>query len=496
MKQRHQLITQSSVYLHHHPANAHLTIDDLRDMVGHLRAEQLMQRLQRYAAKVQGSSQYWYQRHQELRALLEQKGSPTFFWTVSSADYHWPELHKLMPHDPQTVPTCSMRVEAVIDNPHLTDCCAKLKDWVQQWLYESLDAEWHWFRYEYQARGSTHAHGCAKLKNDPGISQLVTKAAAGWLLSNEPSTGEAYSTSTRDAIIREADEAKAAVLQYADWLVTTCNEAIAGQDSWNRPTLHPSSLSPSSVTDSDADYQDLVNCVERHSHCSAAYCLRKKCGQQIPTCRFDYPRPTLSNSTLTFEKLPNQSIRATLTTKRNDPRINSHSRLLLQNWRANVDIQVIVDPDKCARYMAKYAAKAEQRSPQVSAVFETCVASASDDSNVHSTLRRAMIKAVGERDFGSQETTHLLLSEPLISCSFMFATLSLTGSRSLARDETGELTIQQSLFDQYAARTTLLDMGLVDFASQFTLYKGEIRRRSSPAIVRTFPNYSSFQPPR
>lgn len=140
--------------------------------------------------------------------------------------------------------------------------------------------------------------------------------------------------------------------------------------------------------------------------------------------------------------------------------------------------------------MAKYAAKGEPRSQTVSTIFDTCVASASNNSNVHSTLRRAMIRAVGERDFSSQETAHLLLSEPLMSCSYMFVTLSLTGSRSLARDESGELTIQQSLFDRYAVRTTQMDMGLVQFASEFSLCKGEIRRRSSPAIVGTFPYYS------
>ena len=43
-----------------------------------------MKRLQRYAAKVQGSNQYWFHRYHELRALLDQKGPPTFFWTVSS----------------------------------------------------------------------------------------------------------------------------------------------------------------------------------------------------------------------------------------------------------------------------------------------------------------------------------------------------------------------------------------------------------------------------
>ena len=84
MKQRHQLLSQTSVYLRQHPADANLTIDDLKTMVNTMSAQQLMSRLQRYASKIQGSSQYWYQRHQELKCLLEQMGPPTFFWTVSS----------------------------------------------------------------------------------------------------------------------------------------------------------------------------------------------------------------------------------------------------------------------------------------------------------------------------------------------------------------------------------------------------------------------------
>ena len=83
-------------------------------MVDNFTAEQLMNRL-RYAAKVQGSSQYWFQRYQELRALIEQKGPPTLFWTVSAADNHWPELHKLLPHATEP-PTLSMRIQAVIDH--------------------------------------------------------------------------------------------------------------------------------------------------------------------------------------------------------------------------------------------------------------------------------------------------------------------------------------------------------------------------------------------
>ena len=102
MKQRHELLSQSKVYIQQHPCDASLTVEQLQDMVGTMDSIQLMNRLQRYATKVLGSKQYWYTRYQELKALLEQKGAATFFWTVSSADNYWPELHSLLPHNRQT----------------------------------------------------------------------------------------------------------------------------------------------------------------------------------------------------------------------------------------------------------------------------------------------------------------------------------------------------------------------------------------------------------
>ena len=44
---------------------------------------------------------------------------------------------------------------------------------------EGLDAEYVWFRIEYQKRGTAHAHGCARLKSDPGLVQLGEKVFAG-----------------------------------------------------------------------------------------------------------------------------------------------------------------------------------------------------------------------------------------------------------------------------------------------------------------------------
>ena len=97
MKHRHQLLSQSRIYLQHHSEDANLSIEQLQAMVGRMDSVQLINLLQRYAAKGHGSKQYWFSHYQELKALLQQKGAATFFWTVSSADNYWPQLHSLMP---------------------------------------------------------------------------------------------------------------------------------------------------------------------------------------------------------------------------------------------------------------------------------------------------------------------------------------------------------------------------------------------------------------
>ena len=90
MKQRHQLLSQANIYIRQHPANANRTMGELKDMVNSMSANQMVNRLRRYVLKVQGTNQYWYQRLQELLALLEQKGFPT------SHNRHWPDLQRLL----------------------------------------------------------------------------------------------------------------------------------------------------------------------------------------------------------------------------------------------------------------------------------------------------------------------------------------------------------------------------------------------------------------
>ena len=215
MKQRHQLLSQANIYLRQHPADANMTMEELKDMVNSMSANQMVNRLQRYVSKVQGTNQYWYQRLQELLALLEQKGCPTFFFTFSAADSHWPDLQRLLQNDEGA--TRSQRAQAVIDNPHLTDWffVQRLEAFVTHWFNGVLDAEWYWYRFEYQARGSIHAHGCAKLKNDPDMRLLRNRVRLAFL-ENETTRHEMSPDDFEffyQEIVQEGEDAKKLLIQ-------------------------------------------------------------------------------------------------------------------------------------------------------------------------------------------------------------------------------------------------------------------------------------------
>ena len=85
-----------------------------------------------------------------------------------------------------------------------------------------------------------------------------------------------------------------------------------------------------------------MNADQRHTSCSCSYYISNKPIHK-PKCRFNYPFPEQVSSILTFEKFENGIICATLSTKRNGPKTNSHNRLQLHQSQVNIDFQIIID---------------------------------------------------------------------------------------------------------------------------------------------------------
>ena len=140
-----------------------------------------------------------------------------------------------------------------------------------------------------------------------------------------------------------------------DFKVTASNSLISDFNG-EVPDPHPCAKDCSELTANDfndVDYESLINCFQRHVCRLGGYCKNKL---NSLLCRFGYPIQIRDKTIITFTETKS-CIKASLFLKRNDSQMNIHNRLLCHHWRANMDIQIILDHSAAINYMVKYATK-------------------------------------------------------------------------------------------------------------------------------------------
>ena len=348
--------------------------------------------------------------------------------------------------------------------------------------------------------------GTAKLKNDPGLCELTGIALKGFLAQKYK---EEHGTDTAELNqdIEASNKAADIACQYVDWLLSTVNPNPPENNLWIRPQLHPCQRSYKDIPKSefDSDYIDLLNTVQRHTRCSTYYCLRKNSNNSNLKCRFNFPFEHSPQTKLEFEQVHTKSTephyRAKIVTKRNDSRLNNHQQLQLQGWRANCDIQVVIDHYACVEYLTKYAAKGEPRSPLLKHAFNSIVQNVEVNSDPQKAIKKVVMKTLGERDYSAQETMHHLLSLKLYSSSFNVIPVSLNGSRQVytnnSFDNGNASCTSDSPLDVYANRhqydssPETMNLNFVQFSTKYKIDNGKLTKLPDNVVPRIFPTYSS-----
>ena len=444
---RWRALQAGRIYVRQHPHDAQLLVEELRDMVGR-EGEMFSNRVLHYATSLRGTRHYWFQQRSRLIAMVDTLGLPTVFFTHSAADLQWPELaHLICPENPDS---SSARSKADQENPAIADrfFYHRIVKFIDAFYVGVLGASDYWFCFEWQHRGSPHVHGLAWLPDAPDVKKALA---------------DSEETSAAD---------KEALIQYVDNIVSTTNPAVlpdgSNVDEASLPKTNPHICNKlySEVEDFDQDLADLIATCQRHTRCSAAYCLRTHSVQQ--KCRFGYPKPLQRQTTLVTEEED-----PVLLSARNDGLINSYNPVQLSAWRANVDMQYCVSRRKVIEYCAKYATKSEPRSQPLKEIFSKIVRSLKEDSSSLKAVQKLLINSVGERDFSAQETCHLLLQIPMFKASRDFVVLSLDGSRAV-NDRLGEdqpATVLPTL-DHYISRPTSANferITLLRFVQDYTM---------------------------
>ena len=302
----------------------------------------------------------------------------------------------------------------------------------------------------------------------------------------------------------EGRAAEEKVIHYADTLQTAMNSREEPVDPLNAvvPDPHPCSIDPTSIMTNqeamDEDYQTLANCVQRHVCRPNGYCRNK----QTKLCRFHFPKANQKRTEIVFSEISKDIVRADIVNSRNDPYMNIHNRTMLQHWRANVDIQLILDAHAAMSYMVKYASKAERSGSSLQSIIKTIITKAEETNSTASAIRSALIKTIGHRDIGQGEASRILLSGNHCESTFKFVHVSLDidVTQITRTEKTGNFVEKFSLLQAFEHRHMLMQESVfkgwnldqpnfLEFARHFCIVKGELQRHSNPdkIVVITFP---------
>ena len=160
----------------------------------------------------------------------------------------------------------------------------------------------------------------------------------------------------------------------------------------------------------------------------------------------------------------------------------------LQSWRANIDIEPVIDYSSCSEEIDKKTSKAEMMSSVTKNTFISMVQTLQGTEDIKKVFWKCW--------FLCSRSMHHIVSFELVCSSFNVASLSLKRFWNISiKDDNVETTPQLCY---YAKRNTLatccnciLQYNLVEFVANYFVTKHKIKPTQKEIIVRAFPNIYS-----
>ncbi|XP_063049297.1 uncharacterized protein LOC134443443 [Engraulis encrasicolus] len=479
---------------------------------------------------IRGTPPYWMSVQKDLFAMIRQLSIPTFFASFSSADLRWPDfLSSLQRAEGKEANVADLdwsdKTKLVRSNPVTT---ARLFD--ERWhsflkdvilspaepIGKIID---HFYRVEFQQRGSPHIHALFWVANAPKIDT----------------------------------HSDAEVTAFIDKYIT-CQLP----------------------TDKDSELYETVNSVQKHSTRHSKTCRKKN-----TVCRFHFPRPpsqktfiTRSVSSEDADETKRASdiintVRAALTSpdfdfkstaaffqslgieqsvfewaynmwttkksivmKRNpsDIWVNQYNKHLLRAWQGNMDIQFVTDAHSAAVYILSYVTKGEMEPGLL--LQRTQMEALNGNVDAKAAFRQLGSVYLHNREVSAQEAVYRLTQMHLKECSRdvqfipvgenpmrMSLPLHMLQAQTQHMTENNENIWMTNIVERYTNRPQSEEMKtlcLATFCSEYrVLSKSEVsknkesqtiielnnnfgflkkRTRSQPAVVR-YPRFSPTKDP-
>jgi hypothetical protein len=409
-------------------------------------------RITYYSKQIRGSTGFWRGKRSEVYSWInhhiqEKHGAPDFFITLSCAEYHWPDIKRLVKQRLKIAGYSDDYIEKTSYVHVVNDFTlvvqelfqARVKIWLETVGKKVFGINHYWLRYEFApSRGQIHAHMLVISKFKDVFHQLYQ--------------------------MRDNQEEQATFIQK--WLEKqfkmTCNVPQDHEQQFVKDnTKHPAKTYFTENEDKDKDGYDCLLYMQQHT-CSS-YCLRKRKRTAKGESK-DSKRRRICREGAGIEKHPDMAdtpgfpkcnhpsivkdIRGYLKPllQRKNIRTVQTSLLLSQGWRANCDFQVLLydtspenpDPSEIAQvtdYVVAYTCKGNESLKQEKQKIRDLILSSKGD-NVDTNLvkrlaRKILNKNLSEKTISKQEAMVHLAGLHLCICSEFIETVSIAGSYRL-----------------------------------------------------------------
>ena len=431
----------------------------------------------RFLKNVRGSPAYFQRVMYDVLGMIRQLGIPTWFLTLSAADMQWPDVIQTIARQYGTVLTDDdvktmsfeekskwLRQNPVTAARHFQ---YRLNTFFQVFLKSTAhplgELVDYAIRIEFQARGSPHAHTILWIKDAPRLNidtdEDVCSFIDQYVKCNIPDDKELSQLVTKVQKHRH---------------LATCRRHGKCRFHYPRPPSPETVIARQSTA---ATYPE----EQAEQAVKALAAVRKVLDdkdtpEDIGMDELLHKADVTSDMYLCGLKICSTGNSVVMQRKPSESWINTYNPDIIRVWKANMDLQYILDPYACVMYIAAYMLKSERSmSELLKQVSKEC-----GGEDIRTQLRRLGSVFLNHREVSAQEAVYRILSLPLkqLSRKVIFVNTAAKEERvSLLKpinqiedmDEDSEDIYQTSLIDRYAARPDQLNgMCLAEFAANYT----------------------------
>ena len=368
----------------------------------------------RFLRALRGSPPYFEKAKKDLFAMIRQLGPATLFCSFSAAETKWKHLLRILgklidkkEYSDEELDNFTWEEKTRLIQSDPVTCARHFDYQFQQFFLKFLSSnlsplgkieDW-FYRVEFQQRGSPHIHMLLWIKGAPRFGVQSDKEVVDFINQVITCRKVANDVTLSELVIRQ-NHSHSQTCKKKNRMM--CRFNFPQPPMRNTVILYP--------------LEDDIPASEKEKHKGEFRKFHEKLndmkdGEDIS---FDDLLEKLGVSEEDYILAIRASlVTATIFLKRNpnELRINNYNRSCLLAWRANMDIQYVLDVYACAMYIVSYISKAQRGMSELLRI--ACEEAKSGNSSVKQQVRDIGNKFLNAVEISAQEAVYLALQLPM-----------------------------------------------------------------------------------